>query len=104
MTITKGTNVIELGGNVFHIPPDTGCWYHSSCLDCPRERCVHDDPPKYGSPEASKRVDEVVRLHENGLSYSAIATQLNVKYSTVTYALLRRRQTKSRLGGKEVNS
>ena len=88
---TKGRQSIPLGdGNYFSVPPDSGCWFHHSCLECPRPTCILDDgQPDRSRETLARRNQEIGRRFRGGESVSSIARALNMKYRTVDETLRR---------------
>lgn len=69
---------------------DTGCEVASSCLRCPLPMCKYDDPTWGRRNDLAARDDEIVKLHEVGISVQKIALQLGVSTRTV-YRVVQRR-------------
>lgn len=63
---------------------DEGCGLHPSCLACPRERCVEDEPqPMRTRKEVLVLAPRMRELADQGRSYSAIARELHVSTSSI---------------------
>lgn len=71
---------------------DTGCQVWPSCLSCPLERCIYDEPE--GGPAARRRLrdEEIYRLYtERKADIAALARRFGVSRRTVHRAVARLR-------------
>ena len=66
---------------------DTGCELYQSCLNCPREHCIEDEPRGRQKVRLSKRTVKMIVLKEQGKSAREIAGIFEVSIRTVQRAL-----------------
>ena len=83
-------------GARFSIPPDDGCQYSSSCLECPLPACKHDMPPEELHAELRriedrKKADMILR---EGLTAKEAAARLGVTVRSVYRIMGRVREQK----------
>jgi len=62
---------------------DTGCHVHPSCLSCPLERCLFDDPRAFYRRRSESRVLAMIVLVSQGLTPTEVARNLGVSRRTV---------------------
>ena len=60
---------------------DSGCRFSSSCLSCPIEICVYDNPSLVRNLEKSTRDNNIIKDRSEGLSNKQIAA---VSYTHLT--------------------
>ena len=72
--------------------PDTGCVIHPSCLSCPMERCIYDEPQE-GRRETQQRRDQAIyrQYLAQGHDIRALAERFGVSRRTVHRAVARMR-------------
>ena len=65
--------------------PDNGCEHSPSCLQCPLEKCVHDELRPGGVPrlKLKARRRKIASLTARGVSVKQIASRLGVSLNTV---------------------
>lgn len=83
------------------IRQNDGCKHSTSCLTCPRVRCVHDGPERQTSPNTVRRDDRISLLFDQQVSIDQIARQTGVTERTVYRALNRSRAARLGRGSKE---
>jgi len=66
---------------------DTGCELYQSCLHCPREHCIEDEPRGRQKVRLSRRSLNMIALKEQGKSAREIAGIFEVSIRTVQRAL-----------------
>ena len=54
---------------------DSGCRFSSSCLSCPIEICIYDDPALVRNLEKSIRDNNIIKDRAEGLSNKQIANK-----------------------------
>ena len=62
---------------------DSGCRFSSSCLNCPIEICIYDDPAIVRNLEKSIRDKNIIKDRAEGLSNKQIAEKYNISVRTV---------------------
>ena len=63
--------------------PDTGCSFHTSCLDCPLPYCRHDDPNQEVAAKTFERFEKIQTLQEQGLTTRQTADRVGCSERTV---------------------
>ena len=66
---------------------DSGCRFSSSCLNCPSQICIYDDPSFVRNLEKNNRDENIIEDRSNGLSNQQIAKKYNVSIRTVHRSL-----------------
>ena len=66
---------------------DSGCRFSSSCLNCPIQICIYDDPSFVRNLEKNNRDENIIEDRSNGLSNQQIAKKYNVSIRTVHRSL-----------------
>jgi hypothetical protein len=66
---------------------DTGCEFHDACLDCPRDKCIEDEPRGRQRTRMSSRASKMLMLRATGKSVKDIARVFEVSVRTVQRAL-----------------
>jgi DNA-binding NarL/FixJ family response regulator len=66
---------------------DTGCELYISCLNCPRERCIEDEPRGRQKMRLSRRSMNMIALKEKGKTAGEIARIFEVSIRTVQRAI-----------------
>ena len=74
---------------------DSGCRFSSSCLSCPIEICIYDDPSFVRNLEKNNRYRNIIEDRSNGLSNQQIAEKYNISVRTVHRALKKIKPNKS---------
>jgi len=73
-----------LGGLTYVRPPDTGCEYSPSCLDCPLPVCKWDLNSERPNTKTVLRALMILKLHgEDGLGVHRISFWLGCSVRTV---------------------
>ena len=62
---------------------DTGCELHPSCLDCPRQPCIEDEPTSPTPWQRGRRNGLVMQMRANGVAVKNIAIYFGVNERTV---------------------
>ena len=70
---------------------DTGCEIFPSCLNCPLDRCMEEEPRGRQKLRMMARSNRMTQLREQGKSISEIARCFQVSQRTVQRALARAR-------------
>jgi hypothetical protein len=78
---------------------DTGCELYESCLDCPRDRCIEDEPRGRQKMRMNSRSLKMLFLRRQGKSVKDIARAFAVSIRTVQRALAEHREEESVLNG-----
>ena len=69
---------------------DTGCELAPSCLQCPMERCVYDEPEGGRGAERASRDAEIYKLYrEQRQDIQALAARFGVSRRTIHRAVAR---------------
>ena len=66
---------------------DSGCRFSSSCLNCPIEICVYDNPSIVRNLEKNNRDKNIIKDRSEGLSNKQIANKYNISIRTVHRSL-----------------
>ncbi len=66
---------------------DTGCELYPSCLRCPRETCIEEEPRAILRERLNDRAMEMMALREEGKTVKEIARAFKVSIRTVQRAL-----------------
>ena len=66
---------------------DSGCRFSSSCLSCPIEIWVYDNPSLVRNLEKSTRDSNIIKDRSEGLSNKQIADKYNISIRTVHRSL-----------------
>ena len=66
---------------------DSGCRFSPSCLNCPIQICIYDDPSFVRNLEKNNRDENIIEDRSNGLSNQQIAKKYNVSIRTVHRSL-----------------
>ena len=66
---------------------DSGCRFSSSCLNCPIEICVYDNPSIVRNLEKSNRDNNIIKDRSEGLSIKQIAKKYSISIRTVHRSL-----------------
>jgi transposase-like protein len=66
---------------------DEGCKIHPSCLNCPLERCIEEEPRGKQRLKAVLRAGRIAQLRRSGKSVREIADIFEVSHRTVQRAL-----------------
>ena len=66
---------------------DSGCRFSSSCLSCPIEICVYDNPSLVRNLEKNNRDNNIIKDRSEGLSNQQIADKYNISIRTVHRSL-----------------
>lgn len=74
---------------------DSGCRFSSSCLSCPIEICIYDDPSFVRNLEKNNRYRNIIEDRSKGLSNKQIAEKYNISVRTVHRALKKIKPKKS---------
>ena len=74
---------------------DSGCRFSSSCLSCPIEICIYDDPSFIRNLEKNNRYRNIIEDRSKGLSNQQIAEKYNISVRTVHRALKKIKPNKS---------
>ncbi len=69
---------------------DTGCELYESCLACPREKCIEDEPRGRQRMRMNSRASKMILLRTRGNSVKDIARIFDVSVRTVQRALAAR--------------
>ena len=78
---------------------DTGCEIHDACLDCPRDKCIEDEPRGRQRMRMSSRASKMVMLRARGRSVKDIARIFEVSIRTVQRALAVREDKEKVING-----
>ena len=70
---------------------DTGCEIFPSCLNCPLDRCMEEEPRGRQKLRMMARSNRMTELRDRGKSISEIARYFQVSQRTVQRALSRAR-------------
>jgi hypothetical protein len=80
---------------------DTGCKLHPSCLECPRTRCILDEPGgekviHHNSKKSARleRNNRIVEMRDQGYTLDMIADEFGITRGAVIYVL--QKEQKSR--------
>ena len=73
---------------------DSGCRFSSSCLNCPIEICIYDDPELVRNLEKSIRDNNIIKDRAEGLSNEQIAKKYNISVRTVHRSFKKTKPTK----------
>ena len=68
---------------------DTGCSIAPSCLNCPLDVCIEDDPLQFQREEKAKRDADIRRRRRAGEMVMVIAVSVGVSKRTVYRAVQR---------------
>ena len=68
---------------------DEGCEFAESCLSCPLERCIHDEPGGKQHFVKELRNREILRLYTTGREIRELAAMFGISQRTVHRALKR---------------
>ncbi len=68
-------------------PDDTGCEMAASCLDCPFERCLEDEPSGAFRYIKARRDATIARMVREGKGTRQIARETGVSQRTVQRAI-----------------
>lgn len=72
---------------------DTGCSAHHSCLSCPLERCVYDEPEGGKGAAQRARDEEIFRLYgDRGPDIQSLAMRFGVSRRTIHRVVQRMKQ------------
>jgi DNA-binding NarL/FixJ family response regulator len=66
---------------------DSGCELSASCLNCPREKCIEEEPRGRQRIRMSSRSREMESMRQRGKSNADIASFFQVSVRTVQRAL-----------------
>ena len=66
---------------------DSGCRFSSSCLNCPIQICIYDDPSFVRNLEKNNRDENIIEDRSNGLSNQQIgAIIMMMRMPLLTYS------------------
>ena len=99
MTNEKSGAVLEnenISGEEKDLPPefcryrDEGCEYARSCLECPLQQCLYDEPRGKQRWLKDLRNREINRLFKTGKKVSELAKRFDVSERTIQRAVRKR--------------
>ena len=62
---------------------DSGCRFSASCLNCPIEICIYDNPSLVRNLEKNRRDENIIKDRAQGLSNKQISEKYNISIRTV---------------------